>query len=153
VIAVKILEDERPVLVAEIEGALGHLPPGPAREGYERLLADVGQGDLAERSVGWLERLVEVGLESGRIRSLHGAHAEMAAGRLFQRTPRGAALRETLAATNEALAALGGSQLQQVSFTLRAPGTYTLGLDTDRCRATLVIDRHGVHVHSLEVTG
>ena len=33
------------------------------------------------------------------------------------------------------------------------PGAYTLTVTTDRCHATLVIDRHGVRVQSLEVSG
>jgi hypothetical protein len=36
-------------------------------------------------------------------------------------------------------------------FTVQGPGVYRLGLQTDTCRLTLEIDRHGVTVESLEV--
>src|SRR5436305_990410 len=147
----RLRDDEREVVAAEVAAALERLPEGPARVGYEQLLAEVGAGELSEESLPFLERLVEVGLESGRIRGAHGAHAEMAANRLYQRTARGAALRESLAAANQALAALAGAEIEQISFELRGPGAYTLSVATSQCRATLIVDRNGVRVHSLEV--
>src|SRR5437764_10114513 len=140
----KLREDERELVAAETAAALERLPEGPARAGYEQLLAEVDAGELSEESLPFLERLVEVGLESGRIRGAHGAHAEMAANRLFQRTARGAALRDSLAAANQALAELAGDAIEQIAFELRSPGAYTVSVATNRCRATLIMDRNGV---------
>jgi hypothetical protein len=147
----KLREDECELLAAEAQAALERLPAGPARAGYEQLLAETGAGELKEESLPFLERLLEVGLEAGRIRATHGAHAEMAANRLFLRSGRGAALRDSLAGANQALAALAGAEIEQIAFELRGPGAYTLSVATSQCRATVVIDRNGVRVHSLEV--
>jgi hypothetical protein len=148
----KIRDDEREFLAAELAAVAEQLPP-EARRGYDELLAEVSAGEVGEASVGVLERFLEVGLETGRIRKRHGAHAEMAAVRLFQRTPRGAALRDAVAATNEALEALRGARIEELAFSLRGPGALTLTLETDRCRATLQLDRDGPRVQSLEVNG
>ncbi len=149
----RILEDERDVVAAEIRTALQQLPEGSAREGYEALLAEVEAGEVSESLLPRLERLVEVGLESGRIRAVHTAHGEMAAVRLFQRTPRGAELRETVSAVNQALEGFRGAEVHQFSLSLRGPGAYTLSLETDRGRATILLDRQGARIQSVEVGG
>src|SRR5947207_9959251 len=117
----KIRDDERELMAEEIEAAMLRLPED-ARAGYAQLIAEVAVGEVSEGSLPLLERFVEVGLETGRIRKRHGAHAEMAAARLFQRTARGTALRETVAAANEALDALRGARVEELSFSLRGPG-------------------------------
>jgi len=149
----RIHASEREVLAAEVAAVAQRLPVGDARAGYERLLAGIAQGAIEEADVAALGRLVEVGLETGRIRAAHGAHAEMAATAFFQRTPRGQALREAVDQANEALAALAGAELRQVAFSLRGPGAYTLTLTTTRCHATLIVDRNGVRIQSVEVAG
>src|SRR5439155_26437443 len=117
-----------------------------------QLIAEVAAGEVSAGSLPLLERFLEVGLETGRIRKRHGAHAEMAAVRLFQRTPRGRALREALDATNEALEALRGARLDELSFALRGPGSFILTLETDRCRATLILeDRKSTRLNSSHV--
>ncbi len=98
-----------------------------------------------------LERLLEMGLETGRIRQTHSAHGEMAAVRIFQRTPRGAALKATCDSANAALEALQGQPIENLSFSLRGPGAFTLAIETEQGHLTVHIDRHGVRVRSVEV--
>ena len=76
-----------------------------------------------------LERLLEMGLETGRIRQVHTAHGEMAAIRVFQRTPRGSAMKATCDAANEALRSLQGQSLEGLAFAVRGPGAFSLTRD------------------------
>jgi hypothetical protein len=147
----RLSPDEREVLAAEVAVAVAQLPEGEGRGGYAALLAEVQAGDVSEEHLSRLGTLVEHGLESGRIRALHGAHAEMAAARVFQRCPAGAAQREMLEAVNTALKSLAGAELQSVNFSARGPRSYTLTLVTSRCQATLVLDRGGIRLHGVEV--
>ena len=124
--------------------------PG-ARARYEELAGAVAAGNVEEPLLGPLEALTEMSLQTGRARKLHGAESEQALLRLFHRTPRGAAARQATESVNQALKGLAGQILEDMLFTVQAPGVYRLGLSTDRIRLALQIDRHGVTVESLEV--
>src|SRR5262245_40136666 len=149
----RIHASEQDVLAAEVAALLERLPAGAERAAGERLLRGIPTGEVPEADLPMLQRLIEAGLETGRIRGAHGAHAEMAAVAFFQRTPRGRALREAIDQSNAALAAFAGAELRRFAFALRGPGAYSLTLTTDRCHATLVVDRHAVRAPSLEVRG
>jgi hypothetical protein len=75
----------------------------------------------------------------------------MAALRVFQRTPRGSALKATCDAANEALESLRGHSFEGISFAVRGPGAFSLTLETNQTTVTLHIDRHGVRVRNMEV--
>jgi hypothetical protein len=142
---------QREVLLAEIEGVLATVREPGARARYEELAGAVAAGNVEEPLLGSLEALTEMSLQTGRARKLHGAESEQALLRLFHRTPRGAAARQATESVNQALKGLAGQVLEDMLFTVQAPGVYRLGLRTDRVRLALEIDRHGVTVQSLEV--
>lgn len=139
------------VLLAEIAGVLATVREPRARAPYEDLAGAVAGGLVEESLLGPLESLVEMSLQTGRARRLHGADSERALLRLFYQTPRGAAARRATEAVNEALRTLAGQPLEEALFTVQAPGVFRLGLRTGQVRLALEIDRHGVSVESLEV--
>ena len=147
----RLLDDERPVLLGEIDAVVEQLRNAEAREVYAELRAAVEAGEVSEGLLPPLERLLEMGLETGRIRQVHTAHGEMAALRVFQRTPRGSALKATCDAANEALQSLQGQSLAGLAFAVRGPGAFSLTLETDQTTLTIHIDRHGVRVRNMEV--
>lgn len=147
----RLLEDERPVLLGEIDAVVPQLRNAEAREVYAELRAAVAAGEITAGLLPPLERLLEMGLETGRIRQVHTAHGEMAALRVFQRTPKGSALKAACDAANEALQSLQGHAIESLSFSVRGPGAYSLVLETDQTTVTVHIDRHGVRVRSMEV--
>ncbi len=147
----RLLGDERPVLLSEIDAVAAQLRNAEAREVYAELRSAVEAGDVPEGLLPTLERLLEMGLETGRIREVHTAHGEMAATRVFQRTPKGAALKATCDEANAALESLKGQTIESVSFSVRGPGAFALTLETAEAHLTLHIDRHGVRVRSIEV--
>ncbi len=147
----KLQEDEREVLLAEVAQAHDQVRSPEAKRQFGELLAAVDAGEVPDELAEPLQNLLEVGLESGRIRKLHTAHGEMAAQRVFSRTPRARATRETVAAVNEALAALVGHTLNEVSMSAGAPGSYSLTLATDQGKVLVRLDRREARVHSVEV--
>lgn len=149
--AVAIDETQREILLEELATLVVSIRNADARVSYEELAAAVDAGEVDESLIGRLEAFLEMALQTGRIRKIHGAEAEQALLRLFQKTPRGAAARRSTEAVNQALASLQGQILEGALFTVQGPGVYRLGIKTDHCSLTLEIDRHGVTVESLEV--
>lgn len=149
--SVEIEPAQREVLLAEIEGVLAGVREPAARLPYEELAGAVETGAVEEPLLGRLESLVEMSLQTGRARKLHGAESEQALLRLFQKTPRGLAARRSTESVNEALRGLTGQVLEGMLFTIQGPGVYRLGLSTDRVRLAVEIDPYGVTVESLEV--
>jgi hypothetical protein len=142
---------QREVLLAELAALAGSVHDTEARNRCEELAAAVDEGAVEEELVGFLERVLEMSLQTGRARRVHGPESEQALLRLFQQTPRGGAARRATEAVNKALAALAGQTIETMLFTTQGPGVFRLGLQTSGCRLTLEIDRHGVTVESLEV--
>lgn len=142
---------QREVLLEELATLVVSLHDVHARAGYEELAEAVSAGEVGEPLVGRLEGFLEMALQTGRVRRMHGAQSEQALLRLFHQTPRGAAARRATEAVNAALATLGGQEIEGMLVTVQGPGTYRLGLTTDRCRITLEIDSHGLSVESVEV--
>jgi len=144
-------ERQREALREEVEAVLAGVREPAARERFLRLAAGVAAGAVAQAEAAALEQVLEMTLQTGRVRRMQGAEAEQALLRLFHQTPRGAAARRSTEAVNAALRQLAGQTLEDLLFTVQAPGVFKLGLRTDRCRLSLEIDRHGVTLESLEV--
>lgn len=142
---------QREVLLEEIGALAGSLGDPLVRRPYDELAAAVADGEVGEELLGRLERVLQMTLETGRARRVHGAQHEQSLLRLFRQTPRGAAAHRATEAVNQALATLEGQTIDGMLFTVQGPGAYRFGLATGRCRITLEIDRHGVSVESLEV--
>lgn len=142
---------QREVLGEEIAALLAGLPNPQARFPWEDLAAAVAEGAVPEPLLPRLESVLEMSLQTGRARKIHGADGEQALLRLFHKTPRGAAARRSTEAVNAALRALAGQTLEGLVVTSQGPGVFRLGVSTDRCKLALEIDRHGVTVESLEV--
>ena len=142
---------QREVLLEEIGALAGSLGDPLVRRPYDELAAAVADGEVGEALLGRLERVLQMTLETGRARRVHGAQHEQSLLRLFRQTPQGAAVHRATEAVNQALATLQDQTLEGMLFTVQGPGAYRLGVSTDRCRLTLEIDRHGISVESLEV--
>jgi hypothetical protein len=145
-------ESVREALALEAAALRDAVADPAARAGYDELARALADGAVTERLAPPFERLLELTLRTGRVRRLHGPHAEAAAIRLYQATPAGRAIGATLAEVNAALGALRGRTLEGVAFTARAPGTYLLALDTPGARLTLEIGPEGVAVRELGVS-
>jgi hypothetical protein len=142
---------QREVVGEEVAALLHGLQAAPARAPWEELAAAVAEGSVPEPLLPRLESVLEMSLQTGRARKIHGAEGEQALLRLFHRTPRGGAARRSTEAVNAALKALAGQTIEGLVVTSQGPGVFRLGVSTDHLKLALEFDRHGVTVESLEV--
>ncbi len=134
---------EREVLIEEAR-ALGATVQDPSRrEQYAQLQAALETGAVSD-DLGLLENLLALSLRTGRIRRLYGPEAETALLRLFQKTPRGSSIAQTLTQLNQALEQLKGQVIDGIAFTPRLPGTYGLSIETGEYRLNLEIQEEGI---------
>jgi hypothetical protein len=142
---------ESELLAPEIRSFAGALHDPGARARYEELRIAVEEGEVGEELVGHLGNVLEIGLQSGRLRRFYGADGEAALARLFRRTPAGAELSGEASAVTEALTALQGQSLEDVTISAVGPGSYSLTIDTDRCQISVRLDRSGVRVENVAI--
>ena len=149
--AVRVDGDAREVLAAEAAALRDTITDPEARDGYLALAAAVADGEVDDPLVPSLERLLDLGLRTGRVRRVHGPHAEAAVARVYQTTPAGRSLAAALADVNTALTALRGQPLERLTFAARGPGAYTLSLETPAAGLTLDIGPGGIVVKDVSV--
>jgi hypothetical protein len=142
---------ERELLTQEIGTLAGMLRDPAARARYGELRDAVQDGEVPEALLGHLGNILELGLQSGRLRALYGADGEQALTKLFHRTPTGAALQDEARSVTHALSGLQTQRIEDIRVSALGPGTYGLTIDTDRCQVSVRLDRSGVRVESLAI--
>ena len=106
--------DAAEVALGEAQAVLALVHDGERRGRLADLVAAVQDGELDDDDAQALEELIELGLSSGRIRSIYGPEGEQAALKIFRRLPGGRALADSAAEVSDALAGLEGKTLEQV---------------------------------------
>ncbi|HET6943816.1 MAG TPA: hypothetical protein VFI01_00555 [Gaiellaceae bacterium] len=124
---------------------------GERRGRLADLVAAVQGGELDDDEAQALEELIELGLSSGRIRSIYGPEGEQAALKTYRRLPAGRALSESAAEVTEALSALEGKTLEQVKVQSTGPGAFLVTIGVDGLELSVRLDRAGARVHSVGV--
>ena len=124
-------------------------------EGYRAeltsLVEAIGSGSLGGAEAAALEPILELSLQTGRIRAIYGPPGEQAALRLYRRLPRGRELQRSAREVSEALSSLHGQALEGVTVSAYGPGSFTLTVATAEGKLTLRLDRQGARVTSVEV--
>lgn len=142
---------ERELVAPEIRLIAQFQPDADARRRHEELATLVETGVVPADRVDGLSLILEIGLESGRVRRVYGPEGEGAIGKIYQRTPRGARANAMASDVTRALAALRGQQIDDLKVTALGPGAYSILVDTRQCQLTIRLDRAGVRVDSLAV--
>jgi hypothetical protein len=119
------------------------------RERLGELVSAVAGGDVDAGVEAELESVLELGLQTGRIRALYGPGGEQAAIRTLRRLPRGRARAASAREVSEALRALAGRQLDAVSIAAVAPGAFTLTLEAGGLEASVRLDGSGARLQSV----
>ena len=140
--------EEADLVAAEATAAAGVLE-GPRQEQALDLAREAGRGEVPDNLLTTLERILAASLQGGRARHLYKAEGERLLTRLLLRTPGGQRLQEGLDAVNQALRSLSGRHLDQVRVAMRAPGHFTVSLQTEGVGLVLVVRPDGVAVESL----
>lgn len=136
------------MVAAEAAAAAGVLE-GPRRQQATDLAGEAKNGRVPDDLLTALERILLASLQGGRARQLYKAEGERLLTRLLLRTPGGQRLQGNLDAVNQALRVLGGRQLDQVKVAMRAPGHFTVSLQTEGVGLVLAVRPDGVAVESL----
>lgn len=136
--------DALDVALGETEAVLEHAPRGDV----ERLAAELRRGEVDE-SEELLESVLELGLQTGRIRARYGPGGEQAALATLRRLPRGRARSESAQSVSRALDALAGKQLDGVRIAAVAPGAFTVSIEADGLEASVRLDTNGARLVSV----
>ena len=143
--------DAAEVALGEAQAVLALVQDDERRGRLADLVAAVQDGELGDEDAQALEELIELGLSTGRIRSVYGPEGEQAALKTFRRLPGGRALTDSAAEVTDALAALEGRELARVQVQSTGPGSYLLSLGVDGLELSIRLDRAGARVHSVGV--
>jgi hypothetical protein len=139
------------VALAETQAVLVMARDGDYRGRLASLQAAATEGEVAGEDAETLQELLELGLQSGRLRALYGPGGERAALATYRRLPNGAAVAQSAKEVSEALTALAGQELRSVSLEAIGPGAFSLSLAAGAAEITVRLDRQGARLHSVGV--
>jgi hypothetical protein len=142
--AVALSGEAREVALAEAQAVVA--AGGSAAE----LVAEIDEGEVVEE-VQTLEQILELGLQSGRIRALYGPGGEQAALGVYRKLPRGAEAVASAREVSTALAALAGRELRSIELRAVGPGAFSLSLSAGELELDVRLDRQGARLSSVGV--
>ena len=147
--ALRLRDEEREVALAEAQAVYAVAGDPGYRDELAVLIAAADEGALAGGEAETLERVVELGLQSGRIRAVYGPGGEQAALRLYRRLPRGSEVGASARAVTDALGGLTGRRLDGVKLEAVGPGSVSLVLVVDGSEVSIRLDRQGARLASV----
>ena len=134
---------------AETQAVLAMVQDERRRTRLADLLAALGEGEIGPDDAGPLAELLELGLQTGRIRSLYGPEGEQAALGLYRRLPSGRELAQSARDLNEALEALEGRTIERISVNAVGPGEYGMTISTPDFELVLRLGRAGARLATI----
>jgi hypothetical protein len=149
--AITLRGEAAEVALGEAQAVLAMVQDDERRGRLADLVAAVQDGELGEDEAQALEELIELGLTTGRIRGLYGPEGEQAALKTYRRLPRGRELSSSAREVTEALAALEGKVLEQVSVQSAGPGAFVVSLGVEGLELSVKLDHSGARIHSVGV--
>jgi len=93
--------------------------------------------------------VLELGLQTGRIRAYYGPGGEQAALATLRRLPRGRVRADSARDVSTALETLAGSTIDNVTIAAVAPGAFTLSIQAGGVQASVRLDANGARLASL----
>jgi hypothetical protein len=139
------------VALGEAKAVLAMVQDEERRGRLADLIAAVGEGEVADEDADALGELLELGLQTGRVRALYGPGGEQAALKVFRRLPRGRELGDSAREVTEALASLVGKPLESVRIQATAPGAFLLTLAAEGLELSVRLDRQGARLTSVGI--
>ena len=149
--AVKLRGEAAEVALAEAQAVLALVHDEERRGRLTDLIAAVEDGAVEDADADALEEVLELGLQTGRVRAIYGPEGEQAALKLYRQLPRGRELGETTREVTAALAALEGKQLETVRLQATGPAAFLLTLGVDGLELSVRLDRQGARVNTVGV--
>ncbi len=146
---VRVAGEAAEVARAETQAVLAMVHDETRRGRLADLVAALSEGEVAGPDADALAELLELGLQSGRVRSLYGPEGEQAALALYRRLPAGRELVESATNLNEALGALAGKTIERLSVSAVGPGEYGVTISTDDVELVLRLGRAGARLATI----
>jgi hypothetical protein len=147
--AVRVSGEAAEVARAEAQAVMAAISDGRRRSRLADLVAAVDEGQISGEDADALGELLELGLQTGRLRSIYGPGGEQAALGLFRRLPHGKELSRSAQELNTALEALSGERLDRVSVHAAGPGEYGVTISTESIELTLRLGRSGARLSAI----
>jgi hypothetical protein len=149
--AVRLRGEAAEVALGEAQAVLAMVQDEERRGRLADLIAAVGEGEVADEDADALEELLELGLQTGRLRAVYGPGGEQAALKVFRRLPRGKELDGSAREVTEALAGLVGKPLEKVQIQATGPGAYLLTIAVDGLELSVRLDRQGARLTTVGI--
>jgi hypothetical protein len=122
-----------------------------ANNEFEKLLRAIENQNIEEAQLPVLGQVLELLLTSGKVRKNFGFVEEQKILRLYGKTPAGIERKENIIELNKSLKVLQYQKIEDISFSIKLPGVYSILIKTDECEITLNADHSGIYADKLEV--
>jgi hypothetical protein len=149
--AVKLTGEAQEVALAEAQAVRAMASDDGYRERLAALVGAASEGEVGEEDAATLEEVLELGLQSGRIRALYGPGGEQAALTVYRKLPRGSELVQSAREVTDALRALEGRELSSIELRAVGPGAFSLSLGAGELELSLRLDRQGARLSSVGI--
>ena len=149
VVKVRVSGEAAEVARAEAQAVLAMVQDENRRGRLADVIAAIADGEVCGPDADALAELLELGLQTGRVRAVYGPEGEQAALSLFRRLPLGRELTESTRELNDALQALEGRTIERVAVTALGPGEYGVTLSTDDYEIVLRLGRAGARLATI----
>ena len=149
--SVTLKGEARDVALGEAQAVLAMVQDDVRRGRLAGLVAAIGEGEVADEEAAALEELLELALQTGRVRALYGPGGESAVLKVYRSLPRGRGLARSAGEVTDALAALKGQTLDSVAIQAVGPGAYVLSIHAGDLELAVRLDRQGARLASLGV--
>ena len=146
---VRVVGEAAEVARAEAQAVLSMVQDESRRERLADIVAAVDGGEISGDDADALGELLELGLQTGRVRSIYGPEGEQATLALFRRLPLGRELTQTPRELTDALSSLEGKTIQRVAVNLVGPGEYGVTISTDDYEVVLRLGRAGARLATI----
>ncbi len=147
--AIRVSGEAAEVARAEAQAVLAMVQDETRHGRLADVVAAVDGGEIAGDDADALAELLELGLQTGRVRSVYGPEGEQAALALFRRLPLGRELTQSTRELNEALTALEGRTIDKLSVSAVGPGEYGVTISTDDYEIVLRLGRAGARLATI----
>jgi hypothetical protein len=141
--------EAREVALAEAQTVLSMAQNDEMRARLAELVSDVDDGKVGEGSTELLESVLELGLQTGRVRAYYGPGGEQAAVSTLRRLPKGRERSDSARDVTKALEALNGQQIEAVKIAAVSPGAFTITIEAGGVEASVRLDTNGARLTSL----
>jgi hypothetical protein len=147
--AIALTGEAAEVALGEAQAVLAMVQDDERRGRLADLIAAVSDGEIADDEAEALTELLELGLQTGRLRAIYGPGGEQAALRLFRKLPRGKELTDSARDVSGALASLVGKPLENARVEATGPGSFLVSLGVDGLELSIRLDRNGARLTSV----